>query len=631
MNNDDIKSDGLNGDGLNGDGQKSGGIKDGGFKSGSFKGALKVYKMLYDTDKLVVILLFPAAILKAVKPYIVLLATAYILEGFVSGRTYEYLLYIAMGAVALGFAVDLIESYINKIQQVHNDVYVPKIYMAKAEKYMSMDYQLLESPAVNDINARIERDNHWGSGFYNLSWYLSELLDNFFGFIIGAAMIVPLLIDDNFRSGVLFIAALLTYAIVAALYNSKVLQTKLTNHLNTIDPKYDTKYQFYFVYGSSIGNLLKTARIYNMKDLLSGYLKEDEHRKNAFCKVFTKYSCASGFAGALTSGVISAGAYLFIVARAVTGAVSAGNVVRYAGTIYNLANNFFGLSSAISRLVDQTDRILSSLEFMEIRNVLYKGTLPVEKRRDNQYAIEFRNVSFKYPGSDDYSLRDFSIRLNIGQKLAIVGMNGSGKTTMIKLLCRLYDPTEGIITLNGIDIKKYDYAEYAGIFSVVFQDFKMFSFKLSENIACSTGIDSERAAEVIEMVGLSERVGKMRDGIETYLYNDFDKGVEISGGEAQKIALARALYKNAPFIVLDEPTAALDPIAEFEIYSKFNEIAGDKTAIYISHRLASCRFCDDIAVFHEGKLIQRGNHNALLADKVGKYHELWNAQAQYYQ
>ena len=187
-----------------------------------------------------------------------------------------------------------------------------------------------------------------------------------------------------------------------------------------------------------------------------------------------------------------------------------------------------------------------------------------------------------------------------------------------------------IITLNGIDIKKYDYDEYISIFSVVFQDFKIFSFKLSENISCSTDVDSERMAKVIDMVGLSDRTEKMQSGFDTYLYNDFDKGVEISGGEAQKIALARALYKNAPFIVLDEPTAALDPIAEFEIYSKFNEIVGNKTAIYISHRLSSCRFCDDIAVFHEGKLIQRGNHDTLLSDRDGKYYELWNAQAQYY-
>lgn len=599
-------------------------------KKSGIKGALKVYKMLYDTDKLVIILQFPSAILRAVKPYIALFATSYILDGFITGQAYKNLLYIALGAVLIHFTADLLEGYIMKIHEVRNDVCISKIYMIKEGKNLTLDYQLLESPAINRIKERIERDNRWGSGFWNTSGYLKKLLDNFFGFVVGVAMIIPFFVNNNISGGIIFLIILLIFATTASLFNSKVIQTKFTKHLNTQDPKYDTKYQFYFMYGSSISNILKTARIYNIKKLLAGYLEEDERRQNDFCKIGTLHQSASGLVGALTSGIITVSAYLFIVARSVTGAVSVSNVVRYAGTIYNMANSFFGLSSAISNLLWQTERIQGMLEFMEIENVLHKGTLPVEKRRDNEYEIEFRNVSFKYPGSDDYSLRNFSIKLNIGQKLAIVGMNGSGKTTMIKLLCRLYDPTDGEITLNGINIKKYDYAEYRSIFSVVFQDFKIFSFKLAENIACSTTIDTELAANVIDMAGLSDRVNKMQDGIDTYLYNDFDKGVEISGGEAQKIAIARALYKNAPFIVLDEPTAALDPIAEFEIYSKFNEIVGEKTAIYISHRLSSCRFCDDIAVFHEGELIQRGNHATLISDECGKYHELWTAQAQYY-
>jgi len=223
------------------------------------------------------------------------------------------------------------------------------------------------------------------------------------------------------------------------------------------------------------------------------------------------------------------------------------------------------------------------------------------------------------------------MKFNVGSRTAVVGMNGSGKTTMIKLLCRLYDPTDGEITLNGIDVKKYDYAEYLNIFSVVFQDFKLFSFPLGQNVASSVKYDGARVERCLMMSGFGERYEEMPKGLGTPLYKDFDEdGVEISGGEAQKIALARALYKNAPFIVLDEPTAALDPVAEYEIYSKFNEIVGDKTAVYISHRLSSCRFCDDIAVFHESELIQRGNHDALLSDRDGKYYELWNAQAQYY-
>ena len=210
-------------------------------------------------------------------------------------------------------------------------------------------------------------------------------------------------------------------------------------------------------------------------------------------------------------------------------------------------------------------------------------------------------------------------------------MNGSGKTTFVKLLCRLYAPNEGEILLNGINVKRYDYDEYMRIFSVVFQDFKLFPFPLGQNVAASLNYDNEKVVACLEKANFSERLKAMPEGTETYLYKELDEnGVEISGGEAQRIALARALYKDAPFIVLDGPTSALDPVAEAEVYKNFNNIVGDKTAIYISHRLSSCRFCDNIIVFDEGKIVQRGSHETLVADESGKYFELWHAQAQYY-
>ena len=257
--------------------------------------------------------------------------------------------------------------------------------------------------------------------------------------------------------------------------------------------------------------------------------------------------------------------------------------------------------------------------------------MTVEKRMDRDYEIEFRHVSFRYPGSDTFALQDVSMKFRVGERLAVVGMNGSGKTTFIKLLCRLYDPTEGEILLNGINIKKYDYDEYRSVFSVVFQDFHLFAYGLGENVAARMHYDRQLAERCLQYAGFEERLKELPDGLDTYLYKDFCKqGIDISGGEAQKIALARALYKDAPFIILDEPTAALDPIAEYEIYSKFNDIVEDKTAVYISHRLSSCRFCDTIAVFDHGQIVQHGSHDELMADANGKYQELWNAQAQYY-
>ena len=325
------------------------------------------------------------------------------------------------------------------------------------------------------------------------------------------------------------------------------------------------------------------------------------------------------------------GVYLLLIYASLAGGLSVGSIARYVSCVMLLLEAVSGLVSAVQLSLINHEYIKRFFGYFDIPNPMYQGTLSVEKRDDNDYSIEFRDVSFKYPSSEAYALRHVSLKFRIGEKLAVVGMNGSGKTTFIKLLCRLYDPTEGVILLNGVDIRKYDYQEYLSIFSVVFQDFQLFAFSLGQNVAAGAAYDRSRVERCLDEAGFGQRLSEMPEGLDTCLYHDYDtNGVEISGGEAQKIAIARALYKNAPFIVLDEPTAALDPVSEYEVYQKFNEISGGKTAIYISHRLASCRFCDDILVFDEGKIVQHGTHETLLAQADGKYAALWNAQAQYY-
>ena len=336
-------------------------------------------------------------------------------------------------------------------------------------------------------------------------------------------------------------------------------------------------------------------------------------------------------AGECVSVVLTGVVYLFVCLKAWGGAFGVGSVTQYVGAITNLFQGISKLLQTMGDIRTNAGFLETSYEFLDIPNNMYQGSLTTEKRSDRQYEIEFRDVSFKYPGSDTYALRHVNMKFRVGSRLAVVGMNGSGKTTFIKLLCRLYDPTEGQILLNGIDIRKYNYDDYINIFSVVFQDFQLFALPLGQNVACSAQYDKARVIDCLDKAGFSHRMSSMPKGLDTLLYKDLDEnGVEVSGGEAQKIAIARALYKDAPFIILDEPTAALDPIAEAEIYSKFNDIAGDKTAIYISHRLSSCKFCDEIAVFHDGAVIQQGTHETLVADEDGKYYELWQAQAQYY-
>ena len=318
------------------------------------------------------------------------------------------------------------------------------------------------------------------------------------------------------------------------------------------------------------------------------------------------------------------------------GAFGIGSIIKYVGFVETIIQSITGYFDVFTDIKYNTPFVEDYLNYFDIPQKMKQGLIHIDKNcfldtGDNGYEFEFCNVSFRYPSSDLYALKNINLKFKAGERLAVVGENGSGKTTFIKLMCRLYDPIEGEIKLNGIDIRKYNYEEYLSIFSVVFQDFKLFSFSLGQNIAAMSEYNAEKVCDCLQKSGFENRLTAMPMGLETYLYKDFDKeGIEISGGEAQKIAFARALYKDAPFIILDEPTAALDPISEYEIYTRFNEIAKDKTTIFISHRLASCRFCDKIAVFDHGSIVQFDSHDELLKNKTGKYSELWNSQAQYY-
>ena len=375
----------------------------------------------------------------------------------------------------------------------------------------------------------------------------------------------------------------------------------------------------------------KDIRLYNMGDFLGDSyvtLERDYYErelKNSYKKA------AWTLPASILNTVLKFGIYAVLIYAALQGGITIGSIAKYVTCIMLLVENLINIVTTTQQALYNNHYLKRYFSYFDIPNNMYQGSLTVEKRDDNEYYVEFRNVSFKYPNTEAYALRNINLKFKIGEKLAIVGMNGSGKTTFIKLLCRLYDPAEGEILLNGVNIQKYDYDEYMSVFSVVFQDFSLFSFKLGEVVASSRNFDENKVRECLWKANFGDRLLEMPEGVHTYLYKGYDQsGIEISGGEAQKIALARALYKDSPFILLDEPTAALDPLSEYEVYSNFNAISGDKTTVYISHRLASCRFCNEIAVFDNGRLVQHGSHEELLADANGKYHELWNAQAQYY-
>ena len=344
---------------------------------------------------------------------------------------------------------------------------------------------------------------------------------------------------------------------------------------------------------------------------------------------FARFSAITDGKNALLSLLSNFAAYLVIGARALYGVLPIGDVLLYAGSVTRAMSDLQTFLATGSEF-DYINSYLSTYEdFIAQPSMAYDGTLPIEKRDDGQYEFAFHDVSFSYPGTDLPVLEHVTLSFTIGDKTALVGRNGAGKTTLIKLLCRLYEPTSGHITLNGIDIRKYNYKEYTQAFSVVFQDFHLFSLPLDENIAAGTEIDEAALQSSLAKVGLTDRVQQLPQGVRTRLYNNNGSGVDLSGGEAQRTAIARALYKDAPFVILDEPTAALDPIAEAEIYEQFSQMIAGKTAVYISHRMSSCKFCDRIIVLDHGRIAEDGTHDTLLANH-GIYANLYETQAQYY-
>ena len=374
-------------------------------------------------------------------------------------------------------------------------------------------------------------------------------------------------------------------------------------------------------------DMAKEIRLYQMQPLLCR-----KYAKIIEDPTFRDYGKKNGrlmFQSAMLGQGLSFSAYLYVGSLAMRHLISMGQVLYMTGIILQAVDAIALFQLRYAQLMHQLSYLNAFYDFLHLPNMHYEGTLPVEKRDDGEYEFEFRHVSFRYPNQSRDVLTDVNIRFRIGEKLAIVGMNGAGKTTIVKLLCRLYEPSAGEILLNGINIEKYDYKEYTSIFSVVFQDFSLFSYPLDENIAAGSAVDNALVVRTLKRLDLWERVQSYGDKEHSLLFKDYGDGVNVSGGEAQKLAIARALYKNAAFVILDEPTAALDPLAEAEIYENFDALVKDKTTLYISHRMSSCKFCDRIIVMEQGRILEEGGHEALLKNG-GRYAQLWQAQAQYY-
>ena len=321
----------------------------------------------------------------------------------------------------------------------------------------------------------------------------------------------------------------------------------------------------------------------------------------------------------------------WLVYSVVFNGLSIGNFTLYTASAAAFSNAINEILQALSALRERSAHTDDYRSFMDIPSADDKAqTIPIPPA--DKYTIEFKNVSFKYRGQEKYALKNVNLTLHAGEKLAVVGLNGAGKSTFIKLLLRLYDVTEGCILMNGTDIRKFDRKEYYELFAPAFQDVMVFAFPVAENVSMKEPFNTDKAEaeKMLRLAGLGDKLDKLEKGVDTELLKVlYDDGVDLSGGEKQKLALARALYKKSKIIVLDEPTAALDALAEFRLYQSFNELVGDRTAVYISHRLSSTRFCDRVAMFKDGEMVEIGTHDSLM-EADGAYADMFRVQAQYY-
>ena len=579
----------------------------------------------------------------AITPYVTVFFSARVLTELATLRRAEILWrWVLAGVLCTGFAAVAKAALHRRCNTLLNDLYGRK-EMLFVHKIFRLDYSELDKQENHDLREQIKQNEQWsGWGLMRVHEIYSGAVTGILGLLSGTALTVSLFTAPVPNSAgwlVVLNDPIFALVLAAGILIISILAGRLSARAMQCWGDFSEEATFgnrRFGHFGFLGRDKKRAIDIRMNDqqrLVRAYWSGGSvfGVHGVFAKAargkMGVYASLGVCITTLTTGMI----YLFTCLKALGGAFDVGSCTQYIGAATAMVANVFALTDMLGTLKANTPYLEKTFAFLDIPNSMYQGSLTTEKRSDRRYEVEFKDVSFRYPGSDIWALRHVNMKFKVGKRLAIVGENGSGKTTFIKLLCRLYDPQEGQILLNGIDIRKYRYDDYMGIFSVVFQDFQLICQPLGNNVAGSMEYDRERVKRALIDAGFADRLAAMEKGLDTMLYKNLSEdGVEVSGGEAQKIAIARALYKDAPFIILDEPTAALDPIAEAEIYSKFDEIAGDKTAVYISHRLSSCKFCDEIAVFHEGAVVQQGSHAELLADRGGKYYALWNAQAQYY-
>lgn len=573
--------------------------------------------------------------------YVPILLIAPVLEGFVN-QNWQKAWTWGLTLVGLTIALNLLKDFLARYLKIQgNDLH--EAFSAKIhEKPMTLDYPSSQDNDAKNAFQRAFQSMQYEGYFNAFIGQIFSLIGDLLSLITSVSLSAVLLLSAPKTDGWLSVIAhpWLATTVTVGLIVLLSLLTKKSNdqlaiqrkryHDQHITVEKDLNYIVMQVLLSH-GNYA-LYQVYDMIPMIAAWYKEKSKALTDFLLRANKIIRREIFNKDISGFVFMLMAWFITGIKVMTHAVPLAMVVTYANSLIQVSKSWLSFSENLATIMRRVPYYQDIQNYMAKENTLETGTIPVEKRRDHEVLLTLENVSFKYPGSDTWALRNVNVTLDMKKRHAVVGLNGAGKTTFVLLLCRLFDPTEGRVLLNGVDIRKYDYQEYLRLFSAVFQDFQLFAFSVAENVACDVAYDEARVRACLDMAGFGERLTELEKegkGLETEVASFLGGVMHFSGGEQQKMAIARALYNQGSVMILDEPTAALDPISEADIYAHLNEIIEEKTTVFISHRMSSCRFCSDIIVFNEGEIVERGEHNSLLA-QGGLYAEMWAAQAKYY-
>lgn len=583
-----------------------------------FKGFVFFLKQGWKYDKKYIIWLFMLQVVTAITPITSALLPKMVIDELTGQKRVEYLIlyvFLLAGWICLssGWTAFLIKDCFTHRCRVD-----AAFGFELHERLALADYCNLESPEFRDMQ---EKAKKFLTCDYHGFGYLLDCGAHILGqFITIAGLIVILSMME-----IWFILLFAGLAVVASIIESKATKKALSLSMEVV--KHSRRWSYYAGLFEH-AQYAKEIRMNGMTQWLLEREKQTAAKANENIAQQNQCYIVSGVKRSALTFLQQITSYGILIWKVLSGSMSIGSFTMCISAVASFAAAMRNLADRLTEIHAYDFYYVQLDAYLHIPQLLRAGKKRTVPRKIHR--IEFCDVGFCYPGAENWALRHVNLMIEEGQRLVLVGENGSGKSTLIKLLCRLYTPTEGVILMDGIDIQEYDYDQYLAEFAAVFQDYQLFDCSIRDNILLGKAMNNDQLNKIIDQIGLRSKVESLPHGIDTTVGRKFDEeGFEPSGGEAQKIVLARALCKNSPIIVLDEPTAAMDPRAEYELYQKFDLLVREKTAVYISHRMSACRFCDQIAVLHQGRLVECGSHSTLLMNQA-EYAELYRMQAQYY-